>query len=110
MEGRAKNPRLWFSAFIRLIAPDQARRIALQSQGPVPFLSAFDGGKSDIAAIRQRAVDWIGPRYPAGKKFHKLPVREENLNLAGVSEFERTQPQPFCFEDSCHTTVSFDKF
>jgi hypothetical protein len=82
---------------------DHARRIALEPQGPVPSLSPFDRRKSDISTIRQRTVGWIRPRHPAGQKLHQFPVGKNNLNLFGVGEFERTQPQPFCFEYRCHT-------
>src|SRR5208282_5943839 len=69
---------------------DHTGRIALEPQGPVPFFSAFDRRKSDISAIRQSTIGWIGPRHPSGQKLHEFPVGEKNLNLFGVGEFEGT--------------------
>src|SRR5208282_745146 len=60
---------------------DHTGRIALEPQGPVPFFSAFDRRKSDISAIRQSTIGWIGPRHPSGQKLHEFPVGEKNLNL-----------------------------
>jgi hypothetical protein len=77
---------------------NQARRIALEPQRPVPFFSASDRRKRYIAAIDQRPLRWIRPRHSASQKLHQFPVWEKYLNLLCIGEFERSQPQPLGFE------------
>jgi hypothetical protein len=63
-------------------------RLAL-AERPVPFLSALDGWKSDIAVVGEGSVVGKGPRNAVLEEFDDLPVREEALNLLGIGEFER---------------------
>src|ERR1700721_1311796 len=73
--------------------------MALESQSPVPLFTSFDGGQCDVATISQRAVMRIRPGHRGCEVLHHLQVGKKNLDLFRVSEFERTEPQPFRLED-----------
>lgn len=64
-----------------------------ESQRPLPFVAAFDGGDRDVTVEGESAVCGVGPGNIWVKMFDDLPMGKEKLGLLGVRELERAQEE-----------------
>ena len=64
-----------------------------ESQRPLPFVAAFDGGERDVTVVSERAVGGVGPGNVWVEMLDDLPVGKEKLGLRGVGELERAQEE-----------------
>src|SRR6202453_4994219 len=85
--------------------PNQNLRRFLQSQRPVPLLSAFNGRKRLIAIIGEHSIRGIRPRDLGVQVFDDLPLREEGLGLLRICQLKRPQQQPSGLKFDAHCST-----
>src|ERR1019366_1569595 len=83
-------------------AADQSVRRTFETQSPVPFLAALHGRESMVAVPGKGAVGWVGPGDNPTHITHNLPVREQDLDLCSVGQFQWPQQEPRCLNRRHH--------
>ncbi len=82
-----------------------------QSEGPVPFVSAFYCWKSNIAFYRWKSnisierecsIARIGPGNGCVQEPDNLPLWKEQLSLRCIGKLKRAQEKTICFEARDH--------
>jgi hypothetical protein len=65
----------------------------LESQRPVPFVAALDGGERCVAVVGESSVGGVGPGDDGVQQPDDLPVGKEALGLGRVGELEGAQDE-----------------
>jgi hypothetical protein len=76
--------------------------IGFKAESPIPRLAASDGGKSNVANERERAIGRIEPGNTSGKITDDFPLGKDTLDLRSVSERERAEEKARSIEGRSH--------
>src|SRR5690242_1028411 len=95
-----------FLSFKKSDASDHLLRLCFQTQAPMPGFAALHGRQSHITIEDVHAIQWIRPRNILGEIPHDLPLREQELRLSSICQFQRTKHQPMRSECGNHRSDS----